>query len=229
MTAAVVLRVDLSLCGTGLVALPVDWALDWSRVAFETIGHPLRRDASEVDRIGRLVRLSAEVVRFAEERAQVAPHAAGCTKGDDGWTCASGCRLNELLHGNAYRKPVDFHSWRRAYNQALADANVNAQQAQALAGHSTLEAHQRYLQNTAKMRAIPLAALPKVLVTARTLPAATFANGDAKTPEVRDNENGESSLKQANGVYLNLVEGRLWVPAVAGSNPATPTVYPAPP
>jgi hypothetical protein len=25
------------------------------------------------------------------------------------------------------------------------------------------------------------------------------------------------------GVYLNLVEGRLWVPAVAGSNPATPT------
>ena len=24
-------------------------------------------------------------------------------------------------------------------------------------------------------------------------------------------------------MYLNLVEGRLWVPAVAGSNPATPT------
>jgi hypothetical protein len=26
-------------------------------------------------------------------------------------------------------------------------------------------------------------------------------------------------------VYLNLVEGRLWVPAVAGSNPATPTQF----
>lgn len=26
------------------------------------------------------------------------------------------------------------------------------------------------------------------------------------------------------GVYLNLVEGRLWVPDVVGSNPITPTV-----
>jgi Holliday junction resolvasome RuvABC endonuclease subunit len=67
MTAPVVLGIDLSLRGTGLVALPADWSLDWSRVAFETIGHPLRRDASEADRIGRLVRLSAEVVRFAGE------------------------------------------------------------------------------------------------------------------------------------------------------------------
>lgn len=27
----------------------------------------------------------------------------------------------------------------------------------------------------------------------------------------------------ANGVYLNLVEDRLWVPVVVGSNPTTPT------
>lgn len=29
------------------------------------------------------------------------------------------------------------------------------------------------------------------------------------------------------GVYLNLVEGRLWVPDVGGSNPLTPTIRPA--
>lgn len=28
------------------------------------------------------------------------------------------------------------------------------------------------------------------------------------------------------GVYLNLVEGRLWVPDVVGSNPITPTKNP---
>ena len=60
--------------------------------------------------------------------------------------------------------PVDFHSWRRAFNQALADAGVNAQQAQALAGHSTMAAHERYLRNTQHARSIPVEALPRVLV-----------------------------------------------------------------
>lgn len=53
------------------------------------------------------------------------------------------------------RLPVDFHSWRRAYSQALADADVNAQQASRLAGHDSLSAHQRYLQNAEKMARLP--------------------------------------------------------------------------
>jgi integrase len=73
-------------------------------------------------------------------------------------------RERELLEGTDTVRPVDFHSWRRAFNQALADAGTNAQQAQALAGHSSLEAHQRYLTNTAKMRRMPLAALPAIRV-----------------------------------------------------------------
>ena len=61
------------------------------------------------------------------------------------------------------------HAWishprRRAYSQALADANVSAQQAQALAGHALLDAHQRYLLNTSKMRELPEAALPQIRV-----------------------------------------------------------------
>jgi hypothetical protein len=31
------------------------------------------------------------------------------------------------------------------------------------------------------------------------------------------------------GVYLNLVEGRLWVPDVVSSNPTTPTDFPSQP
>jgi integrase len=72
-------------------------------------------------------------------------------------------RERELLEGTDMVRRVDFHSWRRAFNQALADAGVNLQQAQALAGHSSMEAHQRYLKNTGAMRRMPPAALPQCL------------------------------------------------------------------
>ncbi len=73
-------------------------------------------------------------------------------------------RERTLLEETEYTLPVDFHSWRRAFNQALADAGVNAQQAQALAGHASLAAHERYLRNTEKMRTLPAGALPNLLV-----------------------------------------------------------------
>ena len=55
--------------------------------------------------------------------------------------------------------PVDFHSTRRAYNTALARANVNVQTAMILAGHTDPKVHQRYVDQTIG-RAIPEAALP---------------------------------------------------------------------
>lgn len=73
----------------------------------------------------------------------------------------------ELFSETAETLPVDFHSWRRSYSQALADADVNAQQAQMLAGHSTLAAHGRYLRNAGKLRHMPEGALPQINV--RTL------------------------------------------------------------
>ncbi len=71
-------------------------------------------------------------------------------------------RERELFEETETTLPVDFHSWRRAFAQALADAGLNAQQAQALAGHSTMAAHERYLASASKMRALPEAALPKL-------------------------------------------------------------------
>jgi hypothetical protein len=56
---------------------------------------------------------------------------------------------------SAHRKGVV-----RAYCQALADAGVNAQQAKALAGHATEQAHERYLRASKKARELPAPARP---------------------------------------------------------------------
>ncbi len=56
--------------------------------------------------------------------------------------------------------PVDFHSFRRAFNTALADAGVNVQKAMKLAGHSNAATHMRYVMASSEMKTIPDAALP---------------------------------------------------------------------
>jgi integrase len=70
----------------------------------------------------------------------------------------------ELFQETEFTKPVDFHSFRRAFKQALADAGVEMQTAMALSGASDAKAHQRYLANTAKMRRLPEAALPNLAI-----------------------------------------------------------------
>jgi site-specific recombinase XerC len=74
-------------------------------------------------------------------------------------------RERELFEETPYTRPVDFHSWRRAYSQALANADVNVQQATALAGHASLEAHQRYLANATTVLRMPIGALPRIGVS----------------------------------------------------------------
>jgi integrase len=95
-------------------------------------------------------------------------------------------RETTLLEGDPYTLPVDFHSWRRAFAQALADADVNAQQAAALTGHASLAAHARYLANSDKAKTVPLAALPRVNVQAAPVPFASEA----------ENENGEKTSRR---------------------------------
>ena len=69
-------------------------------------------------------------------------------------------RERELFEETEFTRPVDFHSFRRAFKQALADAGVELQQAMALSGASDAKTHQRYLANTSKARRLPEAALP---------------------------------------------------------------------
>ena len=69
-----------------------------------------------------------------------------------------------LLAATEFTLPVDFHSGRRAYKQALADAGVELITAMALSGANDVKSHQRYLPNTAKAREIPAAALPNLSI-----------------------------------------------------------------
>jgi hypothetical protein len=46
-------------------------------------------------------------------------------------------KLCQIQSGSSQLRPLDFHSFRRAYNTALADANVNVQTAMRLAGPAT--------------------------------------------------------------------------------------------
>ena len=79
-------------------------------------------------------------------------------------------RWRELFTETDETRPVDFHSWRRKFVQALADMGMSAQQAQKLAGHADLGAHERYLRNSSKTLDIPLEALPDL--SSRVLPHA---------------------------------------------------------
>ncbi len=69
-------------------------------------------------------------------------------------------RERELLTETNTTLPVDFHSFRRGWSQALEGANVNAQQAMRLTGHTNLSTHQRYLANASRTLTVPEAALP---------------------------------------------------------------------
>jgi len=126
-----------------------------------------RRRAGESVGEGAKVGVShAKALRRDLQRAFTA--AAG--RGVPDAPASDSARWRELFEDTKQTKRVDFHSWRRAYNQALADAEVNAQQAAALAGHADLGAHMRYLNNTAKMRSVPDAALPTLIESSPSRP-----------------------------------------------------------
>ena len=61
---------------------------------------------------------------------------------------------------------MDWHSFRRAFSTALADAGVNVQHAMHLAKHSDPKVHARYVMSSPAMRAIPAAALPAMSLVA---------------------------------------------------------------
>jgi integrase len=84
----------------------------------------------------------------------------------------AGLARRELFHDTATSLRVDFHSFRRAFNTALAAAGVNVQLAMKLAGHADERTHMRYVMDAPEMRRIPDAAIPKLPTSkAPTVPA----------------------------------------------------------
>lgn len=71
----------------------------------------------------------------------------------------------ELFVESKYTRPVDFHSWRRAWSQALEAAGVNVQTAAAVTGHSgDLRSHGKYVRNSRKERDLPAGVVPALPV-----------------------------------------------------------------
>jgi site-specific recombinase XerC len=100
-------------------------------------------------------------------------------------------RGDPLYYETATSKRVDFHSFRRNFNTALAEADVNVQRAMHLAGHSNAATHMRYVMRTKAMRAIPDAALPR-------LSAVTIGEVSPRVP--RDPRQGGDTADDAKGV-----------------------------
>ena len=66
LAGRVAMGIDASLTGTGLVAVPADWGLDWSKVARAKLGLEVPMKASEADRIRRLEYICKLTLEFAE-------------------------------------------------------------------------------------------------------------------------------------------------------------------
>lgn len=98
-------------------------------------------------------------------------------------------RERVVLEGDRYTLPVDWHSWRRAYSQALADAGVNAQDASALAGHASLAAHQRYLMRSEKTFEAPSKAMPRLILGVSEGQSATETKPADLTEATPENSN----------------------------------------
>ncbi len=74
---------------------------------------------------------------------------------------AEACKLCLIQAGSEDFKPLDFHSFRRAFATGLASSGMNVQQAMALAGHRNASTHMRYVRIT-EVLDIPEPALPKL-------------------------------------------------------------------
>jgi integrase len=108
-------------------------------------------------------------------------------------------RWRELFTETPETLPIDFHSTRRSFAQALADGGATHQEALALTAHADMKTHARYLQSSGKMRRMPEAALPRIKALAK-------GTGDA---QAHQNGSGSDGLSAATQV---IVEG--WAPHV---------------
>jgi len=141
-----------------------DW---WQRAGSPTTGpiFPVRKG----DRAGERRKRSSHAAAFRADLMSAFEASSDAP-------LRSSQRWRTIFEETEHSLPADFHSWRRSFAQALADADVTPQQSLALTGHSDMAVHARYLRSSGKMRRLPDAALPK-------LPKPPAADGDDSEPE----------------------------------------------
>jgi integrase len=127
-----------------------------------------------------------------------------------------------LYFETATTLPVDFHSFRRAFASALAEAGVNVQHAMHLTSHSDPRVHARYVMHTAAMRAIPDAALPALTA------GAMASEPRAKPPEANRIVTGcDDSASKGGGEVLGASPNSATSAPIPGSDCWTRTSDPA--
>lgn len=94
-----------------------------------------------------------------------------------------GIREHDVHHDTPTSRKVDWHSFRRAFATALAEAGTNEQTARLLVAHGDASVHARYVQQTRAMRQIPAEAVPQLGAFAQ--PAKVTAVPEGETGEAR--------------------------------------------
>jgi integrase len=198
----------------------------WERAGRPTEGlvFPVRKAGKRGQRVGlqRLGVSHASAFRRDLERAFL----AATERGDESAPAKGSARWRELFTETEYTLPVDFHSWRRAFAQALADADLNAQRSMALTGHASLAAHARYLRSAGKLQKLPEAALPALTVYPdREAENWALDVGQGAHSTVESAEQKGSCLPEKSGYFARPgSSGRSFNPTVDGSIPSRPTL-----
>ena len=142
---------------------------------------PIRKGKKKGEpRPARNVSFAAELRRDLW-RAGVMRHV--CTRPGDakppraGEMCCEAGLLDPLFGEATLTRPVDFHSFRRSFSTALAEAGVPEQRAMHLAGHADGRAHARYVRETEALMRVPVEVLPVLGVAADPSPPAPDAAG----------------------------------------------------
>ena len=125
-----------------------------------------------------------------------------------------GITRHAIHHDTPKSRRADFHSFRRAFSTALAEAGVNEQRAMQLTAHADSKTHARYVQKSSAMQVIPKAAVP--------LMPASFASGKVPAGPLRLLAKGgdpEKAEKQARPVRFELTTSGFEGPPSLWPNP----------
>jgi integrase len=126
----------------------------------------------------------------------------------------AGLTRPELYVETASTKPVNFHSFRRAFASALADANVSTATAMVLTHHSDPKVHEGYVRKSARMRVIPDAAIPRLNAGNTSEsgplmgPPSESALGDAENLSGKRGSNPRPSAWEADALPTELLPQR---------------------
>jgi integrase len=158
----------------------------------------------------------ARIVRLAPVEVPLKKQGSRSDLGKPTGTMLAPNPADPLYFETETSQPVDFHSFRRAFNTALAAADVNLQKAMHLAGHSDAKTHLGYVQQTPQMRQIPDAALPR-------LQAVPFRADSSPTTVNHRESNGDAEEGEGGPSPTNLRQiaptGVTPEPKARGSNP----------